>query len=288
MRLRTFLSSFLLVGLCFAEDLPITRLAGMHYVVKDMERTRQFYAGVMGLEPAFEVPCEPDASTCVYFKLNDDQYMVFSAGAVPAEGFRLRGVSMLTPDAAKLRAMLERRGMKPSPVGKGADGGVHVTLADPFGMQIDFVQYAPGSLQARNKGKFLGPRRVTEQLFHAAVAVENLDAGMAFYRDKLGFKEALRGGPNQEIRWINMDMPGTRINGDYIEQMVHTASPASARQHICFAAADMQVAYKAIAGKGLSGGFKPFLAANNHWIMNLKDPHGIRVEMMEPHEARKQ
>ncbi len=288
MRLRILISCFLLAAICAAEDLPITRLAGMHYVVKDMERTRQFYAGMLGLEQAFEVPCEPDGSTCVYFKLNDDQYMVFSAGAVPAEGFRLRGISMLTPDAAKLRAMLERRGLKPGPVGKGADGSLHVILADPFGMRIDFVQYAPGSLQARNRGKFLGSQRVTGQLFHAAVAVDKLDAGMAFYRDKLGFKESLRGGPDQEIRWINMDMPGTRINGDYIEQMVHTASPASARQHICFAAADIQVAYKALVERGLSGGFKPFLAKNNHWIMNLKDANGIRVEMMEPDEAKKQ
>ena len=288
MRPRTLLSCFLLAALCAAEDLPITRLAGMHYVVKDMERTRQFYAGVLGLEQAFDVPCEPDGSTCAYFKLNDDQYMVFSPGAVPAEGFRLHGVTKLTPDAAKLRAMLERRGLKPGPVSKGADGGLHVMLADPFGMQIDFVQYAPGSRQATNRGKFLGPQRVTEQLFHAAVAVDGPDAGMAFYRDKLGFKESLRGGPNQEIRWINMDMPGTGINGDYIEQMVHTASPVFARQHICFAAADMQVAYTALAGKGLSGGFKPFLATNNRWIINLKDPNGIRVEMMEPHEAKKQ
>ncbi|MFB3829250.1 MAG: VOC family protein [Bryobacteraceae bacterium] len=284
--MRTLLSCILLVGLCSAEDLPITRLAGMHYMVKDMERTQQFYTGVLGLERAFEAPCEADGAVCAYFKLNDDQYMVFSAGAVPAEGFRLRGVAMLTPDAATLRAMLEQRGLKPDPVRKGADGSLHVVLADPFGMPIDFVEYAPGSLQARNRGKFLGPRRVTEQLYHAAIAVEGPERGMAFYRDKLGFKESMRGGPNQEIRWINMDMPGTRINGDYIEQMVHTAFPASARQHICFAAADMQAAYKAIVANGLSGGFKPFLATNNHWIMNLKDPHGIRVEMMEPHEAK--
>jgi catechol 2,3-dioxygenase-like lactoylglutathione lyase family enzyme len=201
------------------------------------------------------------------------------------DNFRLRCVSLLTSDVGKLRAMLAKRGLAPGEVRKGEDGSLRVAVSGPGGVEIDFVQYVPGSLEAKSRGKFLGPRRVSEHLWHAGIAVDSLDAGMAFYRDKLGFKEFARGGPNNEIRWINMMMPGT--HGDYIEQMVHTATPAAARHHLCFAVPDIQAAFKALQ-QGMPGGYKPFLAQNNHWIVNIKDLNGLRVEIMERGEAKKQ
>jgi catechol 2,3-dioxygenase-like lactoylglutathione lyase family enzyme len=52
------------------------------------------------------------------------------------------------------------------------------------------------------------------------------------------------------------------------------------RQHLCFEVTDIQRCYKQLTAHGLPANFKPFLAQNHRWIMNLKDPNGLRVEIM--------
>ena len=108
---------------------------------------------------------------------------------------------------------------------------------------------------------------------------DNESASMALYRDKLEFRELLRGGPSpSEIRWIIMNMPATP--GDWVEVMIAVAQPAAARQHICFEVPDIQRTYKRLTEHGLPDRFKPFLAQNHRMIMNLRDPNGLRVEIM--------
>ena len=95
-----------------------------------------------------------------------------------------------------------------------------------------------------------------------------------------GFWETSRGGPDPgDVRWINLMMPGS--HGDYVELMVHAADPISKRQHLCFAVTDIQLAHKTLLRRGLPRQFRPFHAKTGQWLMNLRDPNGIRVEFMQ-------
>jgi catechol 2,3-dioxygenase-like lactoylglutathione lyase family enzyme len=213
-------------------------------------------------------------------KVNDDQFLEFLPNGGEEGGFHLERVSLLTPDIEKAHQMLRERQCDPRGIRTGPDGNPRFDLADFDGTTVDFVQYVPGSLQGEARGKAIGKGRISVHLQHAGLAVEGQDASMAFFRDRLGFWETSRGGPApDEIRWINLMMPGGQ--GDYLELMVHAAHPPARRQHVCLAVPDIHLAHKRLLERGLPPRFKPFLAQTGQWLMNIRDPNGIRVEFME-------
>ncbi len=60
--MRTILCILSLLSAALAEEFPVTRLAGVSFKVADLEKTRQFYTGILGLEEAFDLK---DASGAV-------------------------------------------------------------------------------------------------------------------------------------------------------------------------------------------------------------------------------
>ena len=67
--------------LALAQDQLVTRLAGESFKVADLEKARQFYAGILGLEEAFDLKDSNGVVQSIFFKVNDDQYLEFSSGA---------------------------------------------------------------------------------------------------------------------------------------------------------------------------------------------------------------
>jgi catechol 2,3-dioxygenase-like lactoylglutathione lyase family enzyme len=277
--MRIIIGLLLMATATLSEDLPITRLAGASFKVADIEKARQFYTGILGLEEAFDLKDASGAIQSVFFKVNDDQYLEFSPGA--AENFHLEPVSILTADLKEMGAMLERRGLAPGQAAQSADGNTYLAIKDPDQIEIRFVRYMPGSQQTEHRGKAPGGRRVSDHLQHIGLASDNEAASMALYRDKLDFRELFRGGPTDgEIRWINLAAPGT--TGDIVELMIMAAQPAQGRRHIAFEVPDIKRAYKQLVDQGLPDRFKPNAGPkqNHRWILNLRDPNGIRVEFM--------
>jgi catechol 2,3-dioxygenase-like lactoylglutathione lyase family enzyme len=281
---RILFSLLLILSLCVAQELPISGLAHVGLRVSDIEKARQFYTGVLGFEKACDLKNDQGQLLLTFLKVNDGQYLELFPGVAANQTAGMTHVALLTPDIEKLRKMLEERSLAPGKINQSRDGNLNLWLKDPEGGRLEFLQYLPDSLQSKSRGKFLSEQRISDHLMHAGLPVSNLDAAMAFYRDQLGFKETLRGGPApQDIRWINMLMPGPR--GDYVEFMVYAAAPAAGRQHICLEVPDIQAAFKQMLQRGLPAQFKPFIGQNQRWLMNLRDPDGLRVELMEPKTA---
>jgi catechol 2,3-dioxygenase-like lactoylglutathione lyase family enzyme len=239
------------------EPLPITRLAGATFQVHDLEKARQYYGGMLGYPDAANV-----ANKSAY-RLNKEQYLEFVAGA--AENFKLLHITMLTPNPEKLVILLSQRGVR-STKAKG-----YISIQDPEHNEIRFVR-SLGTADVKSGG-------FSDHLLHVGVNSDHETESMALYRDALGFNELLRGGPSPaEIRWIIMNMPKTP--GDWVEVMIAKAQPAAARQHICFEVTDTQATHKLLTSRGLPPGSKPFPAQNHRMIINLRDPNGLRVEIM--------
>ena len=258
MRRLSWVLGLLASGAIAAEDLPITRLGGASFQVADLEKARQFYGGVLGLPP---LGLDSDRAA---FYINDDQSIEFSASA--PENFRLQYVTMLTPDLERLGKLLRERGVA---IDKGQG---YLAVHDPENNEIRFRQ-------TRGVISRPGGSRFSDHLLHVGVNSDHEAESMALYRDKLNFVELQRGGPNpSEIRWIILNMP--KSGGDSIEVMIAKAQPPAARQHICFEVADTQRTYKDLTSRGLPDRFKPFPAQNHRMIMNLRDPNGLRVEIM--------
>jgi catechol 2,3-dioxygenase-like lactoylglutathione lyase family enzyme len=272
--MRVIVCFLLLMGTAGAQaqEPPLTRLAGASFQVADLEKARQFYGGVLGLEEAFDLKDSSGAVRSVFFKANDDQYLEFSPGA--PDGFRLEHISLLTSNLRAMAAYLRERGITPGKTAKSPDGNTYFAIQDPNQNEIDFVHNEPGSQESRHRGKAPGGRYLTYHLQHIGIAADDKDALLAFYRDKLGLQEfSITGSLNLHVR-----VP--RSPGDAIELMTVTTQPARGRLHIGFEVPDIQRTYKQLLDRGLSGRTKPYASKIERWILNLHDLNGMRVEFI--------
>lgn len=270
-----------------AAELPITGLAGVGFRVSDLEAARAFYSGVLGFEEAFVIPAPSGGAPTHCFKVNDSQFIEITPDLAPGAAMRLTRIGIETPDARRLRSLLEGRGLDPGPVALDADGSLAFTLRDPEGHLLRFVEYLPDSLPAKARGRFFGPRRISQRLRHTGVTVSDEARAMQFYRDKLEFVEIWRGGPAPgETRWVNMRLPAA--SGDYIEYMLHSSPPTreqlGSMHHICLEVDDIEVAFRAAVERGIpdTERHRPRVGRNRRRLLNLFDPDGCRTELMEP------
>ena len=168
-------------------------------------------------------------------------------------------------------------------------GGRRIDTTDPDGHPVRFVELSP-----TGRGVTASPdRRLSRRILHAGLVIKDGAAADRFYKEVLGFSETWRGGrPEGTINWINMRVPdGT----DYIEYMLYPAEPPTRNQrgsahHVALMVPDIQQALETVRARTAPGDrnhrANPSIGVNNRWQLNLFDPDGTRVELMEPWTVR--
>jgi catechol 2,3-dioxygenase-like lactoylglutathione lyase family enzyme len=141
------------------------------------------------------------------------------------------------------------------------------------------MQYLPTSQTSQNKGKFLSDARVSDRITHPGVVTSDIPANEKFYSDVLGFKETWRGSANDKVvSWINVKMPDS---DDYIEYMLDKKTGP----HFGLGVAYIEKAKAKLEASPYRSQYKtsfnPIVGKNNKRIINLTDPEGFRVELME-------
>lgn len=275
------ITTLLVASVCVlpAADLPLAGLAYVRYKVSDVEKARAFYTGILGYEAAFESPA------VVSFRINEGQFVEIVPGLSPGEDERLDHVAFEATDLYALRVELNRRGVPVTMPQTTREGNRALHLTDPDGHRIVFVQYMPGSLHRKAAGQALSARRISTHLLHTGVSVAHEAHGLAFWRDKMGFTEIWRGGPEgQPVRYINLKTPGRR--GDYIELMLHDQPPTrrqlGSMHHICLEVPAIEPARAEVLQRGAPQTTEARIGRNRRWQLNLFDPDGTRTELMEP------
>jgi len=172
-----------------ADKLPIGGISHVGFRVADLEKTRAFYAEVMGLEQAFEQKDAQGKINLSVFKINDDQFLEFSPGLADGPD-RLSHVAFLSNRLEDLRTIVESLGLKPPELRTGRDRTRNFSIKDPDGLRIEFVHYEPDSLQAQARGKFAGSRRIASHLAQVGFATEDRSRATAFFQGQLGFAGA--------------------------------------------------------------------------------------------------
>ena len=182
-----------------------------------------------------------------------------------------------------------RSGVKvPAAVGKGRIGNANFNVADPDGHTVEIVQYMPDGWSRREQGKFMTDRRISDRMVHVGIIVNALQPAMDFYRGILGFEEIWRGSrDNKVLSWVNMKTPDSP---DYVEFMLYDPIPEPTKRgsahHICLVVPDMDKAAAIIKERAAATGYTRPLeirtGTNRKRQLNLFDPDGTRVELMEP------
>jgi len=247
------------------------RILGISHVavrVSGAAAARAFYEGFLGL---------------VGLAVSGRQHVELVPG-LPPDDDRLDHVAFETDDVGALRRYLAARGVA-VPERVTRDGPARFTVRDPEGHAVEFVERRPKAPRAPAPA---GEGRVSERIRHLGIIVGDVPAATAFYGDVLGFAETWRGSRSgTELSWINMKVPdGT----DYVEFMLYGERPApnarGTQHHLCLEVADVEAARAWLEARPYRAGYTRPLevrtGTNRKRQLNLYDPDGTRVELMEP------
>jgi catechol 2,3-dioxygenase-like lactoylglutathione lyase family enzyme len=266
----------------------ITGVSHLAVFVHDMGKSRAFYKDFLGFQEPFCTTNKDGTLHVVWIKINDQQTVeLFPEKAAGSD--RLNHIALETDDAQAMRDFLASRGVKvPEQVGKGRIGNLNFNVTDPDGHTVEIVQYAPEGWTLREKGNFMPATRIATHMTHVGVLVGDLEPAMRFYRDILGGKETWRGARDpKELSWVNVKLPNT---DDYVEFMLYSELPAADKRgkqhHLCLVVPDIEKTKAVLAERAARVGYtRPLEVAtgiNRKRQLNLWDPDGTRVELMEP------
>jgi catechol 2,3-dioxygenase-like lactoylglutathione lyase family enzyme len=269
----------------------ILGVAHISLKTNDLAAARNFYGRDLGLaEPFTRGPGLAEPFTrgpgLAVFKVNDRQYIELSADLASDADDRLANIAFETTGAKQLRDYLAGRGVGvPASVSPDRDGNLTLTVRDPEGRQVEFVQYLPGSRQGGGSGSFLPSTRISERIIHVGFVVRDQAAEDRFYKDILGFEEFWHGGrTDSETSWVDMRVPD---GDDWLEYMLNVANPTpktrGVMNHLALGVPDMRASYKTLTARGVNlRDQKPKIGRDGKWQLNLYDPNLTRAELMEP------
>jgi catechol 2,3-dioxygenase-like lactoylglutathione lyase family enzyme len=251
----------------------ITGISHVAFYSSNLAAGKQFYDGLLGL---FVDPARP----------NDYHVGMQSVELEPlptGHGHDLIShVAFATPDAEVVRKFLASHGVSvPDKVNTGGDGALWFPVKDPEGNSIEFVQ-APPELSGRHP-----EAPVSKVMIHAGFVVHDRAAEDKFYKDLLGFHVYWHGGmKDDETDWVDMQVPdGTQ----WLEYMlVRPGQELSPRtlgvlNHIALGVPSVNQAAQLLRTRGWkpSDNEKEQIGKDGKWQLNLYDPDGTRVELME-------
>jgi catechol 2,3-dioxygenase-like lactoylglutathione lyase family enzyme len=269
----------------------ITGISHVGYFVSDLPKALGFWHDFLGFDEAYDLKKNDSQDVRIAFiKVNDHQHIELFNEVAPSPPSMMSHLCFTVDDVEQMREYLRAKGVEvKAGGGKTRMGDYAFEIKDPDGVMIEFVQSLPTGMEAQVAGKFLPATRIATDIYHLGFLVGNSQKSIAFYHDVLGFHETWRGASTPgELSWINMQVPdGT----DYVEFMLYRDKPTGygTKNHISRVVPDVQKsiavlkarpAYK-IYGKPL----EMHVGKNGKRQVNLFDPDGTRVELMEPQTA---
>jgi lactoylglutathione lyase len=223
-----------------------------------------------------------------FIKINDLQHIELFNEASPIPHNMMSHLCFTVDDIEKMRAFLRSKGydVKAGNGTKTMAGDYAFEIKDPNGMLIEFVQRLPTGKEMQSAGKFMPEARISPRIYHVGYLVGDAQKTEDFYK-MLGFTETWRGGANpKELSWINMKVPDGE---DYVELMLYRSLGEGSwgtKNHLSLVVPDVEKAVAELESRPYYKTYGKQLAihtgVNGKRQVNLYDPDGTRVEIMEP------
>jgi catechol 2,3-dioxygenase-like lactoylglutathione lyase family enzyme len=195
-------------------------------------------------------------------------------------------VFLRTDDVEALRNLLRRNKIKVGKLTKWTYGE-SFAVSDPERHCLVFVQAERGLQPPLGYlGSYGSWPRPGPHIIHAGFVVKDRTAMDHFYKDILGFHLYWHGGMKDgETDWVDMQVPdGT----DWIEYMLNVPENADQHlrgvmNHIAVGVSDIKVADQELLASNLHLPVieAPEIGRDGKWQLNLYDPDGTRIELME-------
>jgi catechol 2,3-dioxygenase-like lactoylglutathione lyase family enzyme len=212
--------------------------------------------------------------------------VILYPATTPAPQDFLSAIVLRTDNAAELRRYLEQNKVKAGKLTKWTNGGCF-RVEDPEGHSLIFVEaHDYGAPMLGMPGAYEAPSPHWPHIIHAGFIVRDRAAMDHFYKDILNFHLYWQGGMKDgETDWVDMQLPdGTA----WIEYMLNVPEIADQRtrgvmNHIAVGVANMKAADQELleANLRLPINEQPEIGRDGKWQLNLYDPDGTRIELME-------
>ncbi len=267
----------------------ITGISHVGYFVSDLPKALNFWHGLLGYDVAYTLSKpNTDDTRIAFIKINDHQHIELFNEPPTNPPSMMSHLCFSVDSIEQMRAYLSANGYDIKPGNSTTRTGDYAfEIKDPNGMLIEFVQSLPTGKEMQAAGKFLPATRISPRIYHAGYSVGNAEKTVDFYK-MLGFTETWRNGPSpKEISWINMKVPD---GDDYVELMLFhpPLDPKSlgGKNHLSLVVPDIE---KSVADLESRAAYKTYgkplaihTGVNGKRQVNLFDPDGTRVELMEP------
>jgi catechol 2,3-dioxygenase-like lactoylglutathione lyase family enzyme len=272
---RAAIAAFLSLNpFCYAATTPRPKITGVDHVAfysSNPAAAKKFYGDLLGLPPG---PWEG-----VYVIGNQNVEMEKDSERKDVN--RIAHVAFATDNAEAMRTYLAEHGVAvPAEVHHEKSGTNWFTLKDPEGHDIEFVQANPFKPVDAS-------RQISTNMIHAGFVVNDRAKMDKFYGGLLGFRLYWQGGMKDgQTDWVDMQVPE---GAQWLEYMMQ---PAGAKldsnllgilNHIALGVTDIHAAAKTLESRGWKPSEREHaqLGKDGKWQLNLYDPDGTRVELME-------
>jgi catechol 2,3-dioxygenase-like lactoylglutathione lyase family enzyme len=281
MKISVFVA-FSLVAVCAPAQTSTVvrpRITGIDHVsfyTTQPDGAKAVYSGTLGLASAAPV----ESGGLVRYMVGR-QWVGYSAAPDPKAIDRMDHVAFTTDNVSELRKYLIANGVKAPGIEGHSDHSLSITVTDPEGHRIEFVERSKDEAPIPPTGS-----AASRHMIHTGFLVHSRETEDHFYRDVLGFRLYWHGGmqPNK-TDWVAMQVPdGT----DWLEYMLGWSEPLDLRQmgvlnHISLGVADMKKAQAILESHGWKShdGEKAQIGKDGKWQLNVYDPDLSRIELME-------
>ena len=271
----TLVLALLAAGTCFAyaqesQRPPITGFSHVAFYTTSPDAARRFYLDLLGFEPG-----DQPGNYVV-----GRQRVAALAQKPPEPPSFLAHIAFATPDSEGMRRYLRSRGVAvPETVIAEPSGARWFEVKDPEGNRIQFEEAT-----ATHKPQ---PRATSSQIIHVGFLVHDRSAEDKFYREILGFKPYWFGGMKEgHTDWVALQVPEGR---QWIEYMLvdkganMTPRRLGVLNHFSLGVSDMDAAAALLQSRGWTptDGSRKQMGKDGKWQLNVYDPDGTRVELME-------
>ncbi len=260
----------------------ILGIASAAVAVTDYCAGVDFYSDIVGKTRGNQTDCPPPGQTTTHYgaglRLMSGQQLDIGSFGTPNPYKLVNRFGFVTDDLPAMLEYLKSQGLDTMPGGKF--GLISVEVQDPEGHQIVFIQNHEKPKIPSTAGSFDEAPRI----IHVGPIVWNRGKMEHFYKDILGFHLYWQGGvTDTQTDWLDLQVPdGT----DWIEFMLNVPENPDKQtlgimNPIALGVPDVRAAAKELESKGMKLPESPEIGRDGKWQLNLYDPDGTRVELME-------
>jgi len=258
---------------------PITGVSHICLYASNVAATEHFFVFNIG---AAKAP-DPENPAGQRYYINATQFIEVLPLPPGKTATLLDHVAFITTDAEGLRNYLVAYNAAPGDLQTGTDGSHWFKVNDPEGNVIEFVQYSAQrpSLPAYNP--------VGRHIIHVGFVVSSYESEDYFYKGLLGFRPYWYGSSAPgAISWMMQQVPD---GADWLEYMLSSGAPGTPHppqalggsNHVSIGIVDMATTAATLkkANRLGTGSNGPKIGPDGKWQLNLFDPDGTRIELIE-------